>query len=152
MTVITVSQSQRTRAANGGSVDVEKVRAVIAKTLDIDIRRVTDDAHLIRDLGADWLDRLELIILVEEISGLEIADHEADLIEVVGDLIRYSDKRWNIARQGFPERNPIWVILCARAAQRRRKISAMRTVAASTSSIVMARPKPKRIRSPRRSA
>src|SRR5262249_24022976 len=97
MTVITVSQSQRTRTANGGSVDVEKVRALIAKTLDIDIRRVTDDAHLIRDLGADWLDRLELIILVEEISGLEIADHEADLIEVVGDLIRYTDKRRNVA-------------------------------------------------------
>jgi acyl carrier protein len=98
MTVITVGQNQRTRTANGGSVDIEKMRALIAKNLDIDVRRVTDDAHLIRDLGADWLDRLELIILVEEISGVEIADHEADLIEVVGDLIRYIDKRRNVAR------------------------------------------------------
>ena len=104
MTVITVSKNQRTRTANGASVDIEKMRALIAKNLDIDIRRVTDDAHLIRDLGADWLDRLELIILVEEISGVEIADHEADLIEVVGDLIRYIDKRRNLTRSAPRDR------------------------------------------------
>ena len=109
MTVITVSQNQRTRTANGASVDIEKMRALIAKNLDIDIRRVTDDAHLIRDLGADWLDRLELIILVEEISGVEIADHEADLIEVVGDLIRYIDKRRSVSRSALQGRgnNPV---------------------------------------------
>jgi acyl carrier protein len=98
MTVIGLSQNQQTRTANGGSVDIEKMRALIAKNLDIDVRRVTEDAHLIRDLGADWLDRLELIILVEEISGVEIADDEADLIEVVGDLILYIDKRRNATR------------------------------------------------------
>ena len=105
MTVITVSRNQRTRTANGDSVDTEKVRALIAKNLDIDVRRVTDDAHLIRDLGADWLDRLELIILVEEISGVEIADDEADLIEVVGDLILYVDKRRDATRSALPTRS-----------------------------------------------
>jgi len=93
MTVSSVSQNQRTRITNGGSVETEKVRALIAKHLDVDIRRVKDDADLSRDLGADWLDRLELIILVEEIAGVEIADHEADRIEVVGDLILYVDER-----------------------------------------------------------
>ena len=93
MTVSSVSQNQRTRITNGGSVETEKVRALIAKHLDVDIRRVKDDADLSRDLGADWLDRLELIILAEEIAGVEIADHEADRIEVVGDLILYVDER-----------------------------------------------------------
>jgi acyl carrier protein len=51
---------------------------------------VTDDAHLSGDLGADWLDRLELIILVEEFAGVEITD-DGDQIEVVGDLIHYID-------------------------------------------------------------
>jgi hypothetical protein len=49
-------------------------------------------------LGADWLDRFELIILVEEIAGVEIADHEADRIEVVGDLILYADDRRSVIR------------------------------------------------------
>src|SRR6516162_2268405 len=102
MTVIAISQNQRTRTANGGSVDTEKVRALIAKNLDIDISRVTDDAHFIRDLGADWLDRLELIILVEEIPGVEIEDDEADLMEFVGHLIHYIDNRWNVTPSGLP--------------------------------------------------
>jgi len=93
MTVGGVSQSQRIRTTNGSSIDIDKVRALIAKHLDVDIRRVTDDADLSHDLGADWLDRIELIILVEEITGVEIADHEANRIEVVGDLILYVDER-----------------------------------------------------------
>ena len=83
MTVSGVSQNQRIRTTNGSSVDIDKVRTLIAKHLDVDIRRVTDDADLSHDLGADWLDRIELIILVEEITGVEIPDHEANRIEVV---------------------------------------------------------------------
>ena len=92
------SQNQRTRTTCGDRVDNEKVRALIAKHLDVDIGLVTDDADLSRDLGADWLDRLELIILVEEIAGVEIADHEADRIKVAGDLILYVDDRRSLTR------------------------------------------------------
>jgi acyl carrier protein len=59
-------------ARTEGSIDINKLRVLIAEHLQVDVRRVTDDAHLSRDLGADWLDRLELIILVEEIAGVEI--------------------------------------------------------------------------------
>ena len=72
---------------------INRLRVLIAEHLEVDVRHVTDDAHLNRDLGADWLDRLELIILVEEIAGVEITDNEADQIEVVGDLIHYLDER-----------------------------------------------------------
>jgi acyl carrier protein len=101
MTVSGVSQSQRIRTTNGSSVDKDKVRALIAKHLDVDINRVTDDADLSHDLGADWLDRIELVILVEEITGVEIADHEANRIEVVGDLILYVDERRSVTRSAL---------------------------------------------------
>ena len=101
MTVGGVSQSQRIRTTNGSSIDIDKVRALIAKHLDVDIRRVTDDADLSEDFGADWLDRLELIILVEEIAGVEIVDHKANRIEVVGDLILYVDERRNATRSAL---------------------------------------------------
>ena len=77
---------------NISNVDINKLHLLIAEYLQVHIRHVTDDAHLGRDLGADWLDRLELIILVEDIAGVEITDNEADQIEVVGDLIRYIDQ------------------------------------------------------------
>jgi len=81
------------RAPKKSGADINKLRVLIAEHLQVEVRRVTDDAHLSRDLEADWLDRLELIILVEEIAGVEITDDEADQIEVVGDLIHYIDKR-----------------------------------------------------------
>jgi acyl carrier protein len=82
------------RAANGigSTVDANTLRVLIAKLLDVAVDHVTDTAHLTRDLGADWLDRLELIILVEEFAGVEIPDHEADRIEFVIDLIQYIDE------------------------------------------------------------
>jgi hypothetical protein len=36
------------------------VRTLIANQLGVDLKRVTDEAHFTDDLGADWLDRLEL--------------------------------------------------------------------------------------------
>lgn len=66
-----------------------EIRALVAKYLDIDIGRVTDEAHFRLDLGADWLARLELLMLMEdELGDVEITDDEAEQIELVGDLIR----------------------------------------------------------------
>jgi acyl carrier protein len=66
------------------------VRTLIADHLGVDVKRVTDEAHLKDDLGADWLDRLELMIVIEDRFGdVEITDDDADRIDVVGDLIRH---------------------------------------------------------------
>ncbi len=66
------------------------VRSLIAGHLAVNPRRVTDEARLVEDLGADWLDRLELLIAIEdEFSGLEIGEDEADRMMAVGDLIRF---------------------------------------------------------------
>src|SRR5262249_868607 len=40
------------------------VRTLIAEQLGVDVKRVTDEAHFTDDLGADWLDRLELMIVI----------------------------------------------------------------------------------------
>jgi acyl carrier protein len=41
------------------------------------------------DLGADWLDRLEVIIAIEDqVAGFEMANVVADQIDTVGDLMR----------------------------------------------------------------
>jgi acyl carrier protein len=49
---------------------------------------LTDEARF-RDLGADWLDRLELVIAIEDqMTGIEIDDVVADQIDTVGDLMR----------------------------------------------------------------
>ena len=66
-----------------------KVREIIAGHFGIDLARVTDEARFRDDLGADWLDRLEVIIAIEDqVSGFELADVVADQIDTVGDLMR----------------------------------------------------------------
>jgi acyl carrier protein len=66
------------------------VRTLIANHLGISVGRVTDEAHFSNDLGADWLDRLELMMAVEDqFAGVEITDEDVDHIAVVGDLIRH---------------------------------------------------------------
>jgi len=77
-----------------------EIRTLIAEHLDVDIQRVTDEAHFIDDLGADWLDRLELMIIIENrFGGLEITDDDADQIRVVGDLIRYVENWVNTGQK-----------------------------------------------------
>ena len=66
------------------------VRTFIANHLGVSVGRVTDEAHFTDDLGADWLDRLDLMIAVEDqFAGVEITDGDVDRIEFVGDLIRH---------------------------------------------------------------
>jgi acyl carrier protein len=66
------------------------VRTLVANHLGVSIERVTDEAHFTNDLGADWLDRFELMMVVEDqFAGVEITDADVDRIEVVGDLIRH---------------------------------------------------------------
>ena len=68
----------------------DKVRQLIADYLGVDASQITDEAHLSDDLGVDWLDQLELLILIEdEFVGVEFSDVTA--IEVVGDLIRHME-------------------------------------------------------------
>jgi acyl carrier protein len=68
----------------------DKLRTLIGEYLGIDPKRVIDEAHFSDDLGIGWLDRLELMILIEDkFLGVEITNNDADQIEVVGDLIRH---------------------------------------------------------------
>jgi acyl carrier protein len=66
------------------------VRTFIANQLGVNVARVTDDAHFTDDLGVDWLDRLDLMIAVEDqFAGVEITDDDIDRIQAVGDLVRH---------------------------------------------------------------
>ena len=65
-----------------------KVRGLVAKHLGVDTERVTNEAHFLDDFHAGWLDRLELMIVIEDqFVGVELSDDIFDQIEDVGDLI-----------------------------------------------------------------
>ena len=70
----------------------EKIRSIIVEQLSVDESMVTMDTNLMKDLEADSLDAVEIIMAIEEEFGIEIPDEEAEKFQLVGDLVNYVDK------------------------------------------------------------
>ena len=70
-------------------MDFEKVKALIAETLNCDMDKVTMDASLADDLGADSLAAVELSMALEEEFDVTIADEDLPNLKTVGDLYNY---------------------------------------------------------------
>ena len=69
----------------------EKVREIIVEQLSVDESMVTMDTNLMKDLEADSLDAVEIIMAIEEEFDLEIPDEEAEKFKMVGDLVKCVD-------------------------------------------------------------
>ncbi|EKE79806.1 acyl carrier protein [Helicobacter pylori R056a] len=67
----------------------EDIQAVIAEQLNVDAAQVTPKAEFVKDLGADSLDVVELIMALEEKFGIEITDEQVEKIVNVGDVVKY---------------------------------------------------------------
>ena len=53
------------RIAPQRHADADKVRSFIAEYAGVEVKEVIDETHLTDDLGLDWLDQLELMVLIE---------------------------------------------------------------------------------------
>ncbi len=74
-------------------MSVEKeVVDIIVKKLSVDQAKVVPDASFVDDLGADSLDRVELIMAMEESFDIEIPDDDAERIVTVQDAVDYIAK------------------------------------------------------------
>lgn len=71
----------------------QKVTEIIVKKLGVEESQVTDEANFTKDLGADSLDTVELIMEFEKEFNLTIEDSEAEKILSVGDVVRYLDSK-----------------------------------------------------------
>jgi acyl carrier protein len=70
----------------------ERVKKIVIQHLGVDAEKVVDNADFIDDLGADSLDRVELVMAFEEEFGVEIPDDAAESIVTVGDAVKFIDK------------------------------------------------------------
>ena len=70
-------------------MEFEKVRDIIVETLGCDAEEVTPEASLADDLGADSLAAVELVMALEEATGLSFAEEDAANLKTVGDIPTY---------------------------------------------------------------
>ncbi len=67
----------------------EKIQALIVEQLDVDASQVTMDTDFMKDLEADSLDAVEIILGVEDEYGIEIPDDVAENFTKVSDIVNY---------------------------------------------------------------
>jgi len=77
----------------------ERVTQIIVDQLGVESSEVVPEASFLDDLGADSLDRVELIMAFEENFDMEIPDTDAEKIVTVQDAIAYIQKNAKSVKQ-----------------------------------------------------
>ena len=77
----------------------DKVKQIIVDQLGVDSGDVTSASSFVDDLGADSLDRVELIMALEETFGIEIPDEDAEKISTVQDAVDYIQRNAKSVKQ-----------------------------------------------------
>ena len=73
----------------------EKVKETIASQLNKPVAEITDEKEIVKDLGADSLDIVEMIMNLEESLEISIPEEEAMGIVTVGDIIKAIEGKIN---------------------------------------------------------
>ena len=71
---------------------LEKIQAMLAEALNLPISKVTPDAKIVDDLGADSLDVVELLSQLEDEYGITIPDEEVENLVTVADVAAEVEK------------------------------------------------------------
>jgi acyl carrier protein len=77
----------------------ERINQIVVEQLGVEVSEITPDASFVDDLGADSLDRVELVMAFEEAFGLEIPDEDAEKIVTVRDAVAYIQKNAKSVKQ-----------------------------------------------------
>ena len=73
----------------------EKIREIIMEQLNVDQDDVTMDTHLMKDLEADSLDAVEIIMAIEDEFEIEIPDDDVEKFQNVSDIVRFVEEKTN---------------------------------------------------------
>ena len=70
----------------------DKIKDIIIEQLQVEESDVNMDTNLMKDLAADSLDAVEIIMAIEDTFGIEIPDEDAEKFQTVEDLVKYVEE------------------------------------------------------------
>ena len=70
----------------------DKIKAILVDQLDVDENKVTMEASITDDLGADSLDIADIVMSIKEEFNVEVPDDQLQNIKVVGDIVKYIEE------------------------------------------------------------
>ncbi len=71
---------------------IDKIKTILADTLDVSEDEISADTNIATDLGADSLDVVEILMSIEDEFEVEIPDSEIENIRTVAELVEYIEK------------------------------------------------------------
>ncbi len=67
----------------------DRIQSMVAEQLGVEPAEVTKDASIFDDLGADSLDVVELVMILEEAFNIEVPDDAVEEMRTIGDIQRF---------------------------------------------------------------
>lgn len=67
----------------------QEIKEIIAKQFELDINSLNKETNFNKDLGADSLDTVEIVLAIEDKFGIEILDESTEKILTIGDVVKY---------------------------------------------------------------
>ena len=71
----------------------DKVKELIVEQLKVDAAKVTPDARLVEDLGADSANVMVMIMEMEDQFGIMVEDDMILTLKTVDDVVKYIDSK-----------------------------------------------------------
>ena len=68
---------------------LEKIKEIVADSLNADAATLTEATSFKEDLGADSLDLFEMVMAFEEEFEVEIQSEDLEHINTIGDVVKY---------------------------------------------------------------
>lgn len=75
------------------SMSFEKVRKLLAEQLNIAADKIDLKSRVIEDLGADSLDVVEMLMVLEDEFNVTVSDEESLQLKTVGDIVNLIDSK-----------------------------------------------------------
>ncbi len=66
----------------------EEVAKVLAEQLNVDVSKITENSKIVKDLGADSLDVVEMLMTLEDNTGKTIPEDKVSDLKTVGDVVK----------------------------------------------------------------
>lgn len=66
-----------------------QVVEIVREQLSVEDKEITMETSLMKDLEADSLDAVEIIMALEDEFDIEIPDTEAENFKCIGDIVKY---------------------------------------------------------------
>ena len=71
---------------------LDKIKEMIVEQLGVSAEEVQPVTNLMKDLEADSLDAVEIIMAIEDEYDIEIPDEDAEKFQTISDIVNYVEK------------------------------------------------------------